>query len=251
MSNQTPMTLYDHIGVGYSRRRIPDPRIAEQIHSALKGSNVVANVGAGTGSYEPAHCTVIAVEPSLKMIEQRPPGPQMVLQAVAEAIPLRSRSVDAAMAILTIHHWNNWRFGLRELRRISSGRVVIFTWDPAQAGFWLTDRYFPDILEKDRLIFPSIEQISQELRSPEVTEVTIPHDCTDGFLGAYWRRPESYLDPETRSAISAFAGLPGLEDGVTLLESELQDGTWSSMFGHLRSRQEFDLGYRLISGYAH
>jgi ubiquinone/menaquinone biosynthesis C-methylase UbiE len=168
------MTLYDQIGGGYAQRRMPDPRIAERIHAKLEGSIVVANVGAGTGSYEPPNSGVIAIEPSMRMIHQRAPGPQRVVQAAAEAIPLRGESVDAAMAILTIHHWNDWRLGLSELKRISTQRVVILTWDPDQPGFWLTARYFPNILEKDRLIFPRIEDISNELVSVEVSEVPIP-----------------------------------------------------------------------------
>ena len=237
------MTLYDHIGDGYARRRKPDPRIAEQIHALLEGCSLIANVGAGSGSYEPASSFVVAIEPSLKMIQQRPRGPQMVVQGVAEAIPIRSKSIDAAMAILTIHHWKNWRRGLSEITRISSKRVVILTWDPTHTGFWLTDRYFPKILEKDRVIFPTIDAISQELVSPEVSVLPIPHDCIDGFLGAYWRRPARYLEVETRSAISAFAGLQGLSEGLALLESDLQNGTWDSMFGSLLSRTEFDAGY--------
>jgi hypothetical protein len=120
---------------------------------------------------------------------------------------------------------------------------------PKPARSSLTNRYFPSILEKDRLIFPSIDEIVQQFKFAEVSAVPIPHDCIDGFLGAYWQRPHFYLDPERRSAISAFAGLRGLDEGIALLKADLQDGTWSSMFGHILSRPTLDVGYRLILGH--
>src|SRR5687768_2936834 len=116
------MTLYDEIGAGYARRRMPDVRIARRIHALLKGSRIVANVGAGSGSYEPSDCDVIAIEPSREMIRQRPVGSGTIIQGVAEQLPLRAKSVDAAMAILTIHHWKDWKRGLGELKRVSSHR---------------------------------------------------------------------------------------------------------------------------------
>ena len=241
--------LYDRIGVGYARRRTPDPRIASRIHALLGEAAIVANVGAGSGSYEPANRTVIAIEPSLQMIQQRGGENDRVVQAVAENIPLRNISVDAAMGILTIHHWSDWKQGVRELKRVSSHRIVMLTWDPDHPAFWLTDRYFPHIVEKDRKIFPSLAAIAAELGGANVFELPIPHDCMDGFLGAYWRRPELYLDPEARAAISAFANLPGLDDGLTRLAADLQDGTWTSIYGHLLSREELDVGYRLMAAY--
>lgn len=58
---------YDRTGRTYSHTRRPDPRIAAIIDGALRDMATVANIGAGTGSYEPAG-TVIAVEPSRVMI---------------------------------------------------------------------------------------------------------------------------------------------------------------------------------------
>jgi SAM-dependent methyltransferase len=240
-------TLYDTIGFGYSRRRKPDPRIARQIHAALGEKQVIANVGAGTGSYEPQDRSVISIEPSARMIRQRAAGSNLVIQGVAERLPLRNNSVDGAMAVLTVHHWTDWKQGVREIQRVTSGPIVILTWDPAHTGFWLTDRYFPEIIAKDRKIFPSIEDVTNELGFATSLEVAVPHDCLDGFLGAYWRRPESYLDPQTRSAISAFANLSRLDEGLRRLEAELKDGTWSSLYGELLSRSELDVGYRIIA----
>ena len=99
------MTLYDRIGCDYAQFRRPDQRIASAVHAALGDAARVANIGAGAGSYEPSGRTVIAVEPSELMVRQRPLGAAPYLKASAEALPLRTASVDAAMAILTIHHW--------------------------------------------------------------------------------------------------------------------------------------------------
>lgn len=63
---------YDLLGRGYARTRKPDPRIAKRIEAALGEARTVLNVGAGTGSYEPADRKVTAVEPSAEMIAQRP-----------------------------------------------------------------------------------------------------------------------------------------------------------------------------------
>lgn len=239
-------TLYDQIGTGYSQRRRPDPRIEELIHSALGKPDSVANVGAGAGSYEPRGCRVIAIEPSAEMIRQRTPDSNFVVQAVAERIPLRTHAVDAAMAILTLHHWSDWRQGVHELRRVARGRIVIMTWDPEFEGFWLTDRYFPRILELDKTIFPTTRDIARELGGGEILKVPIPHDCVDGMLGAYWRRPAAYLDAGTRSSISSFARLPGMDEGLRQLEAELRDGTWKDLYGELLSQDDLDIGYRLV-----
>ena len=239
--------LYDQIGDNYARRRKPDLRIAQRINTALGDAASVVNVGAGAGSYEPADRMVIAIEPSEIMIRQRALQSAAVVMAQAERIPLRTKSVDAAMAILTIHHWTDWKQGLRELKRIARKRIVLLTWDPAHRGFWLTEQYFPEILDADKTIFPSLEEIQQELGSAEISDITVPHDCHDGFLGAYWRRPQCYLDANARAAISAFAKLPGLQDGLQRLRKDLEDGTWLSQHSELMSRQDYDVGYRVIT----
>jgi hypothetical protein len=46
--------LYDSIGTGYTVTRRTEPRIAAQVWAALGDARTVLNVGAGTGSYEPA-----------------------------------------------------------------------------------------------------------------------------------------------------------------------------------------------------
>jgi SAM-dependent methyltransferase len=237
--------LYDTIGRNYRRYRQPDPRIGAAIVQALGDARSVVNVGAGTGSYEPADRQVIAVEPSMVMIRQRPHDAAPAVQASAMALPFRDAGFDGSMAVLTVHHWPDWQRGIGELRRVTDGPVVIVTWDPANTGFWLTD-YFPDTLQADRRIFPTLAQIGRELGSMSVSELPIPHDCSDGVLGAYWRRPEAYLDDGVRSAISTFSKLGDLSPALERLRQDLKTGEWHRRYGSLLNLPELDLGYRLL-----
>ena len=49
-------------------RRCPDPCLVAVIARALNHIEIVVNVGAGTGSYEPTDCLVVAVELVMIMI---------------------------------------------------------------------------------------------------------------------------------------------------------------------------------------
>jgi SAM-dependent methyltransferase len=238
--------LYDAIGVGYGHHRRPDPRLASAITDALGDAKSVLNVGAGAGSYEPRDRTVGAVEPSRAMIRQRPSGSAPVVQASATHLPFADAAFAATLAVLTVHHWPDRARGLAELSRVTRERVVILTWDPAFSGFWLVDDYFPEISVIDRPIFPAIDEFERALGSVECRRLLIPHDCTDGFLGAYWRRPEAYLDPGVRGAISTFSKIGDAAPGLTRLRHDLEDGTWRRLHGHLLDEQEIDLGYRLV-----
>jgi len=238
--------LYDSIGRGYGHHRRPDPRIARAIERALGDAASVVNVGAGAGSYEPAERRVVAVEPSVAMIRQRPTGSAQVVQASATDLPFRDAAFAAALAVLTIHHWPDRPRGLAELGRVSRERVVIVTWDPSSTGFWLVDDYFPAIREIDRPLFPSLDELRRALGPMEAHVLPVPCDCADGFLGAYWRRPDAYLDPGVRGAISTFSKIGSVEAGIARLRRDLEDGTWERRYGHLAQRSELDLGYRLI-----
>jgi SAM-dependent methyltransferase len=241
-----PQILYDRIGIGYAGYRRPDPRIAARIEAALGPARSVVNVGAGTGSYEPADRTVIAVEPSAEMVRQRAGTAAPAVRGAAERLPLRDHSVDAALAVLTIHHWSDWRRGLAEMRRVARHRVVILTWEPAHHGFWLVQEYFPKIVAMDRESFPTLDGMRSVLGPVEVHPVPVPADCVDGFLGAYWRRPATYLDAGARGAISAFARLRGADETLARLRADLADGSWERRHGHLLELPELDIGYRLI-----
>jgi SAM-dependent methyltransferase len=205
------------------------------------------NVGAGAGSYEPRSRKLVAVEPSLTMIRQRARGAAPAVRAVAAALPFRDAAFDAALAILTIHHWPDCARGLGELGRSARRRVVILTHDPSAVGFWLED-YFPDIFRIDREIFLPMTELRRALGGATVFDVPIPRDCRDGFLGAYWARPAAYLDAGVRSAISSFAklGEAELADGLARLRADLDSGEWQRRHGAVLARSELDLGYRLV-----
>ena len=240
--------LYDAIGVGYQQRRRPDPRLAAAIIRALDDAETVVNVGAGAGSYEPSDRSVVAVEPAMTMIRQRRADGAPVVQASANDLPFRDDAFAASLAILTVHHWPDRAWGLAELARVARDRIVVVTWDPLWSGFWLVDDYFPEITDLDRQIFPTIEDFQRAFGSIDVRSFPVPHDCIDGFMGAYWRRPHAYLDPSVRAAISAFAKAEPsrLESGLERLRRDLADGTWERRHAHLLERAELDLGYRIV-----
>jgi SAM-dependent methyltransferase len=242
----TEPILYDRIGVGYADYRRPDPRIARRIEAALGSVRSVVNVGAGTGSYEPADRAVVAVEPSAEMVRQRAATAAPAVRGAAERLPLRNGSVDAALAVLTLHHWSDWRQGLAEMRRVARERVVILTWDAWHPGFWLVQEYFPEIVETDRKSFPTLDAMAGVLGPIDVQPVPTPADCTDGFLGAYWRRPEMYLNAGARGAISAFAKLPHADATLARLRADLENGSWEARHRDLLALPELDLGYRLV-----
>lgn len=236
--------LYDTIGIDYARLRKPDPRIAAQIESALGRARTVLNVGAGAGSYEPADREVTALEPSAEMIGQRPVGAAPAVQGSAGAIPFPDASFDAVMAVLTIHHWPDQQQGIREMCRIARERVVLMTFDPT-ARPWLTD-YLPELAALDETAMPRLEQLADWLGPISVEPVLVPHDCTDGFLYAYWRRPAAYLDPRIRKGSSSFWKIAQAEAGLARLASELENGVWEQRYGALLGQDRYDAGYRLV-----
>ena len=243
--NVATFDRYDAIGHSYSARRQPDPGLAARL-DALIGDSTVLNVGAGTGSYEPVRSGVVAVEPSTVMLSQRPPSAAPAVQAVAEALPFQDQAFDVVLAILTVHHWSDQRRGLEECARVARDRVVILTWDPDAEGFWLVRDYFPDILAIDRRVFPSMELLRAVLGPIDVQPLPIPRDCVDGFLGAFWLRPEAYLDEEVRTGISAFSRLTSIGPQLERLEHDLVSGDWERRNAELRHRTDLDVGYRLV-----
>lgn len=241
-------TLYDRIGPQYTATRRPDPRIAEAIGDALGDADSVVNVGAGAGAYEPIGRSLVAVEPSWQMIRQRPDDASLVVQASAEALPFPAGTFDAALAVLTLHHWADWRRGLAEMQRVAD-RLVIFTIEPREVGnFWLTDAYFPEIAQLDRGRCPSVDDIVGYLGDCRIDHIAIPHDCSDGFLAAFWRRPEAYLNPRVRGGISGFALLQHdvVARGVAQLKADLESGEWERRFGYIMSLETLDVCYRLV-----
>jgi SAM-dependent methyltransferase len=239
---------YERHGRTYAQHRRPDPRIAARIHSALGDARTVLNVGAGTGSYEPTDRWVLAVEPSATMRAQRPAGAAPVIAARAEALPFDDGAVDAAMACVTIHHWEPPEAGLAELRRVSRGPVVIFTFELDDLPAWQRE-LLRDGLEKERPRFPAIDDVAAALGGrTRVERIPTPGDCVDGFFEAFWRRPEALLDPAVRGAQSMWALLePAVEQRIVeRLATSLDSGAWDAAHGHLREQEEFQGALRLV-----
>ena len=242
---------YDRIGEGYAQTRREDPRFAARIEAALGAARTVVNVGAGTGSYEPRDRHVVAVEPSDVMAAQRPPDRAPAIRAGAGALPLRDASVDAAMAIVTVHHWDaDQERGVRELRRVARGPVVILTYDPRVSGaMWLMADYLPEVAALDHRIFGLPETVAGWLGGAvRIETVPISRDTPDWMLGSFWAHPERVLDPQARAATSGFARMdPAIVDrAVDAVQRDLASGAWDERHGHLRELEAYDAGLRLI-----
>jgi SAM-dependent methyltransferase len=235
---------YDRIGLNYSELRKPDPRIAATIEAALGSAKTIINVGAGTGSYEPASRKVTAVEPSIEMIKKRAASAAPAIQASADDLPFDDNTFDAAMAILTLHHWPDKKAGLREMRRVTKGAIVLLTYDPSFRP-WLTD-YLPELAALDEAQMPAMSDYQSWLGDLDVKPLLVPHDCTDGFLYAYWRRPEAYLDPHVRSGSSSFWAIGDVTLQMEQLAKDLMTGEWHRRYSDLLTSNEYDAGYRII-----
>lgn len=245
------MARYDSIGQGYARTRREDPRFRALVHDALGTAKTVVNVGAGTGSYEPTDRHVIAIEPSDVMAAQRPRELAPAIRATAGNLPLRDGSVDAAMSILSLHHWDAERErGVRELRRVARGPVVILTYDMRVGGkMWLLADYLPEIAVLDNAIFPVPELLAEWLGGDvTITTVPIPRDTPDWMLGSFWAHPERVLDADARAATSGFARMNPevVARAVADVSRDLGDGSWDRRHGALRALSEYDVGLRLI-----
>jgi hypothetical protein len=203
----------------------PDPRIAAAVERALGDARSVAVVG--PAAYE---------------------SPQREVTAVGTAtgpLTLGDDTVDAVFAPLT---GAGWRGDPAELRRVARTRVVVLTYDAEHAdALWLVRDYLPELAAAARARFPPVGELVDALGGPEratAERLPIPHDCRDGLVGAFWRRPERYLDP----------GLPVLaeldsaarERGLGELRIDLDSGAWRRRYGGLLSREELDVGYRLV-----
>ena len=238
-------TLYDTIGLNYANLRKPDDRIAQRIEAALGDAKTVLNVGAGAGSYEPLGKQITAIEPSDEMIQQRPASNSTVIQGRAEDLPFDDNTFDASMAVLTIHHWSDQEKGIMEMRRVTKGKVIFLTYDPSFRNFWLAD-YFPALVTLDEGQMPNISNYEKWLGAVKISPMQIPHDCSDGFLVAYWRRPAAYLDERVRAAMSSFWAIGDVSKGLKTLATDLQSGAWEQRYVDLLNLEELDCGYRLV-----
>jgi ubiquinone/menaquinone biosynthesis C-methylase UbiE len=255
------MPVYDSIGQSYSKFRVPDPRIVHSLVNllGLEPGSLVADIGAGTGNYSSSVANqgylVYAVEPSSVMRVQATEHPRVQwLTGYAEDIPLPTSSVDAVISILATHHFSNLEKAVREMNRVArTGAIVFLTFDPRVGEKpWIAD-YFPSLWEETFHIFPPLSDVAALIqensqRTVEIFPFMLPHDLTDMFFAAGWRRPEIYLNPEVRGGISALALADAsvVERGVSLLEEDLNSGRWDAKYGEIRQRSEIDAGYRFF-----
>ncbi len=241
-----PGGLYDTIGLGYTNHRLPDPRIAAQIWASVGLADRILNVGAGTGSYEDSHRTMVAVEPSAVMIGQRPTGSGPAIRAHAECLPFPTGTFDVALALMTVHHWSDLELGLAEMRRVAR-RQVVFTFDPAvHDALWIFQDYVPAIIGMADAV--PLDAVVGALQADRVEIVPVPADCTDGFILAYWNRPELFLEPSIRASTSGFARLEAalVDSGMARLAEDLASGEWHRRHGDLMARKSLDAGLRLV-----
>ena len=168
-----------------------------------------------------------------------------MVQGQAERLPFKDNAFDSATAILTIHHWADMVKGLKEALRVATKRLILLTWIGFVQHFWLLD-YLPQIQEIDGRLFPSIAQLEKIVGPVRVITIPIRHDCPDGFLCAYWRRPHAYLDKNARSAISTFARITDTHAGLNRLKEDLESGYWQKRYHPLLDKESLDFGYRLV-----
>ena len=240
---------YDRIGRGYSKVRRPDPRIAGRIDAALGDARSVLNVGAGAGSYEPVGRDVTAVEPSAEMIAQRPAGSAPVVQAKAEDLPFDDDSFDAAMAVLTVHHWADREAGLGEMARVARRHLVLVAFDPeALEHLWIAGEYFPGILKLKRSSAAGSMDLAAALAATTVSPLPVPRDCEDLFFAALWARPEMLFDDAIVAPMWVWQSISPEERraGRERIAADLESGAWDERYGYLREKQELDIGLRLV-----
>ena len=239
--------FYDEIGIHYSTKRQTDPRLARQLFAELDGATRIINIGAGTGSYEPDGIELIAVEPSSEMISQRKADAHPVKQASAEKLPFENDSFSHAMTVLSMHHWKNRTQAFSEINRVVTEKFVAISWDPHCGPFWLTRDYFPEIHELDLDIFPDLSELKEHLDDVDMQPLLIPDDCQDGFLAAFWKRPDAYLNSDIRQSMSSFSKIRNIPFGLERLKKDLESGAWAEKNQSILGLTALDAGYRLIT----
>ncbi len=244
--------IYNTIGSGYARTRREDPQLFNRILVGLGKSQSVVNIGAGSGSYEPRNLNVVAVEPSEVMARQRKLDSAPVIKATADKLPFHDKSFDAAMTVISIHHWYpHQREGIKEMCRVARNRIVIVTYDPRVSNrMWLLSDYLRETAELDGQIFPLPETICEWLDcETQIETIPIPRETPDWTLMSFWGHPERVLDSAARAATSGFARQPAdvVQRVVSDVERDLKSGRWDEQYWHLRKLSEFDAGLRIIT----
>ena len=241
------MAHYDEIGLGYAIRRCTDPTIYAALARELETATTLLNIGAGAGSYEPSDASLVALEPAWTMLTQRPSTAHPAVQGNAEQLPFPDKSFSHCMTVLSMHHWQNRARAFAEINRVTKERFVAISWNPEASPFWLTRDYFPGIHAHDVDIFPGLAELHAHFDELQVQALPIPENCEDGFLAAFWKRPEAYLSEEIRQSISSFAALPQLQQGLAALRTDLDSGRWASRNADVLAGSTLDAGYWLIT----
>ncbi len=183
------------------------------------------------------------------MRSKRPVHLSPALIGTAENLPFDDKAFDAAMAMLTVHHWPDLQAGLGEMRRVTRGPIVLMAFDPgAETEFWLGD-YLPEMQKVSKQRDPSMQRITAGLGGDcRIEAMNVPLDCSDGFQVAYYGRPEALLDPQVRGAQSSWAFLPeGAEArAMAALKADLDSGAWDTKYGYMRTQPEIKCQWRLI-----
>jgi SAM-dependent methyltransferase len=213
------------------------------ISDALGDARTVVNVGAGAGSYESTDRDVTPVEPSAVMRGNRPAHLPPAVDAVAEHLPFGDATFDAAMTTFSVHQWSDTRAGLREMRRVARGPVLVLTADPDLVrDFWLYG-YAPRVLDTEARRYPATAAIAEALGGRvDITRVPIPLHCADGFNEAYYGRPERLLDPGARQANSAWSFVDPATQAqyAQSLHAALDSGDWDRHHGALRHQPTYE-----------
>jgi len=240
--------VYDRIGRQYTTNRRADPRWEALVSAQIGDARRIVNVGAGTGSYEPVGREVVAIEPSVVMLEQRTVGAAPAARAVAADLPVAAAWADVVMAILTVHHWSDWERGLAELCRVAPRRVVFAIDFEVHSQFWLLQEYLPEVLAHTLQCTPDAGVIADAIGGTTSIHMPVYRDLQDGVLGAYWCRPEQYLDHRVRANNSgtALAHPETTALGIARLEADLASGAWHERHADLLERESIDMGYRLL-----
>jgi SAM-dependent methyltransferase len=244
----TTSPVYDRIGRQYIANRRADPRWEAIVAAQLGDAQRIVNVGAGTGSYEPPDRSVVAIEPSTVMLGQRAPDAAPAVRAVAADLPVVAGWADVVMAVLTVHHWADWERGLADLCRVAERRMVCCIDFEIHSQFWLLREYLPEVLEHTLRCAPTAAVIADAIGATTSIDMPVYRDLQDGVLGAYWCRPEQYLDHQVRANNSgtALAHPETTALGIARLEADLASGAWHERHAELLARDSIDMGYRLL-----
>lgn len=162
---------YERVADAYARRRTPaDTRLSvwgDALRPHLEGSEVVVDLGAGTGAFSGAlrewgAGRVIAVEPSAAMqAKSTPTSGVHRVTGRAEALPLRGATADAVWISTAFHHFEDPRRAVGECRRVlgDRGKVLIRGFVPGHTELaWLG--LFPGS-EKAIARFPSLATLHE------------------------------------------------------------------------------------------